>query len=196
MAVTIHRKNSKKYVYRKCTVLCGTKGLCFDCLTTGHMTRKSRNKLGCLTCCRSHHSVLQDPNNKKKNNCIMCRSCYRWTNSEQQCPNIGAFYDIGAEPVRWKLKDKNHCVITYAFFDTGNFTLKRGRTTNGGIGQLLIKFMKYDIFAHLTLSISLYPHPSIKKVLIYKDVSENALNGCGNKIGPIVGVHVNKAKIT
>lgn len=32
----------------------------YDYLTSGHMTRKCRNRLECLTCCRSHHSVFQD----------------------------------------------------------------------------------------------------------------------------------------
>ena len=36
-------------------------------------------------------------------------------------------------------------------------------------------------FAHLSSSIFLYPHPSIQKVLIYTESSENALNVCGYK---------------
>ena len=36
-------------------------------------------------------------------------------------------------------------------------------------------------FAHLLLSKFLYPHPSIQKLLIYKESSENALNICGYK---------------
>ena len=63
-----------------------SKGLCYDCLRTGHMTRKCRNRLAGLTCCHNH-SVLQDPkftNNKKEQKCTMFRSCYRLTNCEEQ----------------------------------------------------------------------------------------------------------------
>ena len=48
------------------------------------------------------------------------------------------------------------------------------------LSNFLIK-LKIGIFAHLSLSIFLYPHPSIQKVLIYKESSENALNVCGYK---------------
>ena len=48
--------------------------------------------------------------------------------------------------------------------------------------SFLIKLhVKIGIFAHLSLSIFLYPHPSIQKVLIYKESSEKALNVYGYK---------------
>ena len=40
---------------------------------------------------------------------------------------------------------------------------------------------KLPFFAHLPLSIFLYPHPSIQKLLLYKESSYNALNICGYK---------------
>ena len=41
--------------------------------------------------------------------------------------------------------------------------------------------LKIGIFTHLLMSIFLYPHPSIQKVLIYKESSEKALNVCDYK---------------
>ena len=42
-------------------------------------------------------------------------------------------------------------------------------------------YLKIGIFVHLSLSICLNPHPSIQKVLIYKEFSGNALMDCGYK---------------
>ena len=44
-----------------------------------------------------------------------------------------------------------------------------------------LAFLKIAIFAHLSLSIFRYLHPSIQKVLKYKEYSENALKVCGDK---------------
>ena len=41
--------------------------------------------------------------------------------------------------------------------------------------------LKITFFAHLLLSIFLYPHPSIQKLLLYKESSYNALNVRNNK---------------
>ena len=46
--------------------------------------------------------------------------------------------------------------------------------------NFLIK-LKIGIFAGLLSSIFLMPHPSIQKLLIYKESSENALNACSSK---------------
>ena len=79
-----------------------SEGLCFGCLTTGHMTRKSRNKFKCFTCWQSHYPIqnsqitrkstlallLHFPIDKKKLSHILktvehqCLLCYfgRWPN--------------------------------------------------------------------------------------------------------------------
>ena len=41
--------------------------------------------------------------------------------------------------------------------------------------------LRIAFFAHLLLSIFLYPHPSIQKLMLYKESSYNVLNVCYNK---------------
>ena len=70
-------------------------GLCYDCLTSGYMTMICRNRLECLTCCRSHHSVLQDAkftNNKKEHICTTSTPSYRSNN----CQTFHREFDISA----------------------------------------------------------------------------------------------------
>ena len=85
IGVAVHWRNSQKRVYKKYTFFMRSKGLCCDCLTTGHMTRKCRNIFKCLTCCSSHHSVFQDPNftiNKKEHTWTSSTYSYRSNNCQ------------------------------------------------------------------------------------------------------------------
>ena len=117
-----------------------SKGLCYGCLKKGHMTRKCRNRLKCSTCSRSHPTVLHDPtrlpsnssNSKKEqnyNNSSTLIIDQPTTSYFKESANVSACCDNGAGdqscamaiiPVRIKLKDKSHSIVTYAFFDTGS----------------------------------------------------------------------------
>ncbi|XP_061175604.1 uncharacterized protein LOC133184531 [Saccostrea echinata] len=114
------------------------KGLCYGCLKKGHVTKKCRNRLKCISCGRQHPTILHDPsrstpnypiNREEHNNSVSSSSNVDQSVIHTGNSDVGASCDTGAVeqtsamaiiPVRIKLKNKNHSVITYAFFDSGS----------------------------------------------------------------------------
>ncbi|XP_061191695.1 uncharacterized protein LOC133199905 [Saccostrea echinata] len=114
------------------------KGLCYGCLKKGHVTKKCRNRLKCISCGRQHPTILHDPsrstpnypiNREEHNNSVSSSSNVDQSVIQTGNSDVGASCDVGAGeqtsamaiiPVRIKLKNKNHSVITYAFFDSGS----------------------------------------------------------------------------
>lgn len=117
-----------------------SKGLCYGCLKKGHMSMKCRNRLKCSLCGRFHPTILHDPtkssvnmSNHKGEASDSSLAVPKIKQSAAYCStensSISACCDTGAGdqtcamaiiPVRIKLKDKSHSVVTYAFFDSGS----------------------------------------------------------------------------
>jgi ribosomal protein L44E len=115
-----------------------SKGLCYGCLKKGHVTKKCRNRLKCTSCGRQHPTILHDPsrlllkssiNRDENNNSASSNPNVDQSVIHTACSDISASCHTGAGEqtsamaiihVRIKLKNKNHSVITYAFFDSGS----------------------------------------------------------------------------
>lgn len=117
-----------------------SKGLCYGCLKKGHMSMKCRNRLKCSLFGRFHLTILHDPtkssvnmSNHKGEASDSSLAVPKIKQSAAYCStensSISACCDTGAGdqtcamaviPVRIKLKDKSHSVVTYAFFDSGS----------------------------------------------------------------------------
>lgn len=117
-----------------------SKGLSYGCLKKGHMSMKCRNRLRCSLCGRFHPTILHDPTKSSVNVSNhkseagdsslavpkikqSAANCFAENSSISACCDTGAGDQTCAMaiiPVRIKLKDKSHSVVTYAFFDSGS----------------------------------------------------------------------------
>ncbi|KAK3101436.1 hypothetical protein FSP39_003570 [Pinctada imbricata] len=109
------------------------KGLCYGCLKKGHLTKKCRGRHKCSICGRRHPTALHDPTRVPVTASAETGDSQPTdTKSDASLshnPDVTATTDMRAGettcamaiiPVRVKLKDRNHSVATYAFFDSGS----------------------------------------------------------------------------
>ncbi|KAK3086822.1 hypothetical protein FSP39_023974 [Pinctada imbricata] len=109
------------------------KGLCYGCPKKGHLTKKCRGRHKCSICGRRHPTALHDPTRVPVTASAETGDSHPTdTKSDASLshnPDVTATTDMRAGettcamaiiPVRVKLKDRNHSVATYAFFDSGS----------------------------------------------------------------------------
>ncbi|KAL7883475.1 hypothetical protein SRHO_G00011330 [Serrasalmus rhombeus] len=111
-----------------------SKGLCFGCLTQGHLSRTCKRRMTCKECAQRHPDILhvekedykdatmstnQDSGNSQNEEV----SCAQVSITQESCGHTGA-EEIGCMllivPVKVKSRKSARCIETYAFMDPGS----------------------------------------------------------------------------
>jgi hypothetical protein len=108
-----------------------SKGLCFACLSHGHLSSDCRNRISCKVCKETHPAGLHRQNDASQTqvenkdaapkpqatvNRIGNRDVGHVTGAGSD-PHIGT---MAVLPVKVKVKDREEMIATYAFLDTGS----------------------------------------------------------------------------
>lgn len=121
-----HRPNKEKVEFLK------ARGLCFGCLTRGHMSKDCHKRMTCQVCQQKHPSVLHIEVEKKKSSQTEKESLNETTTkssvssalvSLEPCKPNGAGSKectLAIVPVKVKLSRGSRTVQTYAFLDPGS----------------------------------------------------------------------------
>lgn len=137
-----------------------TKGLCFGCLTQGHLSKDCKRRLTCQECSKMHPSILHIA----KENSLTSSSCDenkpgRRTASidHETCGYTGAGNSeciLAIVPVKIKSKKSNKIVKTFAFIDQGSSatfcteSLMRDLNLRGRKTEILLRTMGQEKSVH------------------------------------------------
>lgn len=107
-----------------------SKGLCFGCLTQGHMSKNCKKRITCPDCSLKHPGVLhivkkEDTQDQKSENHDLAVSNALLSLGQETCGYTGAGDGeciLSIIPVRVKSKKSEKSVETYAFLDPGSTT--------------------------------------------------------------------------
>ena len=161
--VTQECRKLKNASYEKRVEILKSKGLCFACLSGGHISRNCRRRLSCNQCGRQHPTILHrdqlggnsistDSSGGKEHS-----SAFRQKGNNQStivntcCGHMGAGKDkrvaMSILPVKVKSKDSGEAIQTYAMLDSGSTAtfcseqLMRDLRIEGKKTQILLRTM-------------------------------------------------------
>lgn len=137
-----------------------SKGLCFGCLTFGHLSKNCKKRLKCQICSRLHPDILhvkkeddsasETVENNTENDIVS--SAYL-SLGQESCGNTGAGEEecvLAVVPVKLKSKKSERYVETYAFIDPGSTAtfctedIQRKLNLKGKSTQFLLDTMAQD----------------------------------------------------
>ena len=102
-----------------------TNGLCFGCVTQGHMSKDCKRRLTCKICTKRHPTVLHiefktDASQAGPNTDNLSVSSALVTMKRPIHTGAGDHQKLSIVPVQVKLTNSNHITQTYAFLDPGS----------------------------------------------------------------------------
>ena len=140
-----------------------TKGLCFGCLTQGHLSKTCKKRMDCKQCSGKHPDILHQEKEAIKNANVSestnsTRSNEEVTGTQQSVTQEIVGYTGGGEtdcmlsivPVKVKSRSSGRSVDTYAFMDPGSTAtfctdeLRKKLNIKGKQTQILLSTMGQD----------------------------------------------------
>lgn len=100
-------------------------GVCFGCVTKGHMSKNCKKRMTCKTCQKKHPTILHVNRTEEKENENTRQEKTSISNalvSMERSIHTGAGdrQKLAIVPVQIKLENSNHRLKTYAFLDPGS----------------------------------------------------------------------------
>lgn len=136
------------------------KGLCFGCLTQGHLSKDCKKRASCEHCSKKHPSLLHFTKDEGAEHADSSHKDVKVSPSDDPvvvasgtCGATGAGRDscvLAIVPVCVKMKDSNRVIETYAFMDNGSQAtfcsekLMRQLNIEGRKTQILLRTMGHE----------------------------------------------------